>query len=652
MNVFSDECRKQSKTIRWMWSNGHNLGVPVSGPTDLIIRQIKETVDIVSLIGQYLQIHRVGSRFKALCPFHDDKNPSMEINPERQSYKCWACGAGGDCIEFVKQYERVEFPEAVRILADRVGINLDSQKTDKAVKGPAKPDIYRVLKWAEGFYSDQLHHDSEAVNYISGRGLSPESVSQFGLGYAPADSLLIKHQAKVAGFSEELLEACGILARSEEKTRTYDRFHERLMFPIRDMSSRTVGFGGRILPAREKLLAEQGKRAGKYVNSPETSVFQKRKLVYASDLARDAARQAKQVVVMEGYTDVMAAHQAGIRNVVGTLGTALGADHIPVLRQMADRIILVFDGDEAGLKAAERGLEIFLGQPVELALVALPDKLDPCDFLMTQGAAAFEELINNASDPLQFAIDRAESRFDLQNPEQARQAAEWVLSIFNRIPQKNNRGMDLKIGMALDRLAFRLRIPTLQIQQEWNRHRKEATKRNPLARPAVSDPGDVKIIAKPDPLEREFVELLLNFPELVGQVMPRVLASELKHESLRMITQSIYDTYRTGKRPEFTQVAELLDPVTRAFAAGLLASIEQGPLPANALPAEGNIRLAGVLHKFARRALQEHIQELKRALAQTSAEDDPETHQALQLELRRLLSKGLPPTGPLVGQQL
>lgn len=627
------------------------MEIPVFTASELIIRQIKETIDIVSMIGQYLQIHRVGNRFKALCPFHDDKNPSMEINSQRQSYKCWSCGAGGDCIEFVKQYERVEFPEAVRILADRLGISLEHQKSDNSPKGPAKAEIYRALAWAERFYADHLQTWPEAINYISGRGLSPEITHRFGLGYAPADSSLIRQQAASAGYSESLLEAAGILARSEDNSRTYDRFHERLMFPIRDMSRRTVGFGGRVLPAKEKALAEQGRRVGKYINSPETAVFLKRKLVYASDLARDAARQAKQVVVMEGYTDVMAAHQAGIENVVGTLGTALGVDHIPVLRQMADRIVLVFDGDEAGLKAAERGLEIFLGQPVELALVALPDGMDPCDFLMKNGTEAFQEMIRKASDPIQFALDRAEARFNLQNPEQARQASEWVLSIFSRIPRQNSRGMDLKIGMALDRLAFRLRIPTAQIQQEWNRHRREAAKRTSGAKPSANESVYVMPIAKPDPLEREFVELLLNFPELVGQVMPRVLASELKHATLRMITQSIYETYRAGKHPEFVQVAELLDPQTRAFAAGLIASIEQGPLPENAIPAEGHIRMVGVLNKFARRALHERIQELKLALGQSDPAEDPETHQALQLELRRLLSRGLPPAGPLVGQQ-
>ena len=615
-----------------------------------MIRQIKETVDIVSLISQYLQVHRAGNRFKALCPFHDDKNPSMEVNPARQSFKCWACGAGGDCIEFVQKYERVDFPEAIKILADRVGIQIEKTTSSQtAPKGPAKADLYRVLGWAAGYYAEAFNTPGEWQEYVAARGISPEAVNRFGLGYAPADSNLIKRQARAMGYSDTLLEAAGILASVEG--RTYDRFHDRLMFPIHDLTGRVVGFGGRVLPERDRTLAEQGKRVGKYVNSPETTIFQKRKLLYAADKARDAARVAKQVIVMEGYTDVMAAHQAGICNVVGTLGTALGTEHIPALRQLADKIILVFDGDEAGLKAAERGLEIFLGQPVELALVALPDGLDPCDFLQREGGEAFAQMISRASDPLQFAIDRAEAKFDMQNPEQARQAADWVLSIFSRLPVQNNGGMDLKISMALDRLAFRLKIPTGQLQRTFAGYRREATKRSRSPKPVIESSPTTAPVDSPEPLEREFVELLLNFPELVGQVCQSVLASELKHPTLRMITQVLYDSHRNGELPEFGRVSEKFSSDGMAMAAGLVGSIERGPLPDGVVPADGHLRMIGVVQKFARRAVKERVAELKLALSEVNPADDPETYNALTHELRRLLARGLPTIVPPVVTQ-
>jgi DNA primase len=405
-----------------------------------------------------------------------------------------------------------------------------------------------------------------------------------------------------------------------------------------------VAVSFRILPAREQALAEQGRRTGKYINSPETTVFQKRKLVYAGDLARTAAREAKQVVVMEGYTDVMAAHQSGLSNVVGTLGTALGSEHIPVLRQLSDKVVLVFDGDEAGQKAAERSLEIFLGQPVDLTLVALPDGMDPCDFLNQFGAEEFRKLIERSVDPLQFAIDRAESRFDLQNTEQARQAAEWVMSIFARVPRQTGSGLEMKVAMALDRLAFRLRIPTAYLQREWNRQTRESNKRDQRRTvKEIQEPAPV--VVRPDPLERELVELLLNHPEMVGEVMPRVLASELRHPTLRMITQAIYDTFRSGELPEFDRVVDRLESAEQSYAAGLLQGIDTGPLREGVVPAEGRDRLTGILSKFARRSMQDHIAELRRALADVDQIEDPETHQALQLEIRRLLAHGLPALG-------
>ncbi len=622
----------------------------MSASSDPIIRQIKDSVDIVSLVGQYLQIHRVGNRYKALCPFHDDRNPSLDINPQRQSFKCWACGAGGDCIEFVQLYERVEFPEAIRILADRLGLRIEDRKSAKKTsEGPSKADLFRVTEWIASFYRESLRGHADANAYLADRGLGEEIVERFGLGYAPGDSGMIKHAASRAGFGEDLLVGCGVLAESEG--RTYDRFHDRLMFPIRDSLGRFVGFGGRILPDRERLLAEQGRRVGKYVNSPETLIFQKRKLLYASDLARNAARSAKEVVVMEGYTDVMAAHQAGVMNVVGTLGTALSDEHIPALRQLADRVVLVFDGDEAGQKAAERCLEIFLGHPVDLALVTLPGGADPCDFLHEYGADEFRRSLSRAVEPLGFAIDRIESRFDLKNSDQARQAVEWIMGIFARVPRTGRDGMGVKMAMALDRLSFRLRIPMAELQREWNRHRKEATRRE-TRRDRTPEVTHVKFVGDPDPLERELVELLLNYPELVVEVMPRVMATELRHPTLRMITQAIYETQRSGVYPEFGAVAERLDSETRGFAARVMDWIDTGPLPQGIEPACGEERLKGVLAQFDRRSLQMRLGELRQALVDVDPAEDPETHASIRLEIRRLLARGMPPLGSTFSKPL
>ncbi len=212
----------------------------------------------------------------------------------------------------------------------------------------------------------------------------------------------------------ELLEQAGLVGRADGTGPVRERFRGRLIFPIHDDRGRTVGFGGRILPRVERAMAEQGRHVAKYLNTPETALFRKRTLLYGADLARAAARQAGWVAVVEGYTDVIAAHQAGLENVVGTLGTALGEDHIGGLRRLADRVVLVFDGDEAGMSAADRSLELFLGHEIDLRVLTLPAGLDPCDFLLQRGAAAFRELAERATDPLAYLLDRAADAVRLQ----------------------------------------------------------------------------------------------------------------------------------------------------------------------------------------------------------------------------------------------
>jgi len=327
---------------------------------DTSLSAIKNAIDIIALAGDYLPtLRRVGNKFKALCPFHDDHNPSLELNPERQSFKCWSCGAGGDIFDFVKNIERVEFPEAKRMLADRAGIVLEPLPSAVAgPKGPSKMDLFEVNAWAEEVFGAALGESAEALAYLEGRGLTPASVERFRLGYAPEARGWLLGLGSRKGYGPELLEQAGLVVRAEGAGPVRERFRGRLLFPIRNGQGRTVGFGGRILPRVERAMAERGRHVAKYLNTPETTIFQKRTLLYGADLARASARKAGWVAVVEGYTDVIAAHQVGLAHVVGTLGTALGDDHVQALRRLADRVVLVFDGDDAGQSAADRALEL------------------------------------------------------------------------------------------------------------------------------------------------------------------------------------------------------------------------------------------------------------------------------------------------------
>ncbi|WP_422926978.1 DNA primase [Singulisphaera sp. PoT] len=614
---------------------------------------IKQAIGIVDLVTSYnLPVIRAGSKFKALCVFHDDHNPSLELNPDRQSYKCWSCGAGGDIFDFVKEYERVDFPEALRMLADRAGVTLEESDGGAGSRGPSKSDLVAVNSWAERVFAEALGKSSEARAYVAERGLTQESIERFRLGYASESRDWLSSRARREGFGAELLERAGLVVVSKEVPgSSHERFRGRLIFPIRDSRGRTLGFGGRILPSTEKALAAQGKRAAKYLNTAETVLFQKRKLLFAADLAKAAAREAGWVAVVEGYTDVIAAHQVGLKNVVGTLGTALGDDHVMSLRQLADRVVLVFDGDEAGQSAADRSLEFFLGHEVDVRVLTLPSGLDPCDFLLKEGADAFRGMVDRAVDPLTYAIERAATRFDLNSLEDSRRASEWVLTILGQVRTGSRIGLDVKIARALDTLSQRLRVPLDTLQKRYKQLQRRpglksaeriataSAESQPASEQAAESTPPIRL-ADLDVSDCELVEIVLNQPAAVVRLSTRVPVAAIRDAPLRAILQACYDLHAEGLPPTFEHVTSRLDdPALRALAAGLLLPIEPAPLSKGAGPAPWEARLAGILSRMAEREWEGRLRDLKGALDETDEAMNPEEYRSLRSEYLRLLTQ-------------
>lgn len=654
--------------------------------SDTILAAIKRAVDIVALVGDYLPLHRHGSKVKALCPFHDDHKPSLELNPDRQSYKCWSCGAGGDVFDFVQEYERVDFPEAVRMLAERAGITLEKTSTEgSASTGAPKAELLDTLAWAERAYAEALAERPEAAearDYLSKRNINGESIVRFKLGYAPDSRGWLIDRAKRKGRSTILLERAGLLLPSDRPDAPpRERFHGRLIFPIHDPRGRVLGFGGRVLPSVEERLAATGAGIAKYVNSPETPLFQKRRLLYGADLAREGARREGFVAVVEGYTDVIMAHQLGASNVVGTMGTALGDDHVIALRRLADRVVLVFDGDAAGQAAADRSLEIFLGHEVDVRVLTLPAGFDPCDFLIEAGVEAFQDMARSAADPLTFVVDRVSYRYDLSSIEQSRVAAETVLATLAKLPRVSRAGLDIKLAKALDSLAFRLHVPVESLHRRLaelrretarvaaSRARGDAARRDALAPAAagaieesssnansnaasksfgsaigsadVSDPPAARPKIRPaqlDPIDREIVQMALDFPESVAGLISRVTVESLRDPATRAILQACYDLYSEGVEPAFEAVIVRLDqPEVRSLAADLVSPIDPVPMPDRVRPADPADRLAGVLARYSERLRQERIHEVLAARAEIDKEAEPELYRALTEEYLGLL---------------
>lgn len=373
------------------------------------------------MIGEHISIRPRGREFIAVCPFHDDKNPSLNISPAKQIYKCFACGAGGDVFSFIMDYHKMSFPEALAHLAERAGIPMPSfrpgDSDNPAADGKTPRQVLLDANDAAVRYFRNSLNDpqkgAEARTYLAQRNISPKMAELFAIGYAPDGWDNLVQTIATRRWPHEDFLAAGIIGTSEKSGKLYDRFRHRLIFPIFDMIGRPIAFGGRKMRPEDEP---------KYLNSPETPLFNKSATLFAQHLAQAAIRQTRTAIIVEGYTDVIACHQAGLTNVVATLGTALTRQHAQVLRRFCDQILLVFDADEAGFKAADRALEVFFNEPLDVSVVVLPDGLDPADLMAKDDALdVWKRAVRDAVDIMTFKFNRIRRQFDAATTTAARQ---------------------------------------------------------------------------------------------------------------------------------------------------------------------------------------------------------------------------------------
>jgi len=419
---------------------------------------VRDATDLAALIGEHLALRAQGREFVGLCPFHDDRKPSMHVVTHKGPgfYKCFACGASGDCFRFVMDFHKMDFGQALRYLAERAGITLTARSSRAEAEGAGR-DLLKKINAAAAAHFRRMLADAQlgaaGRAVIEQRGISDHAAEQFGIGVAPPgfDRLTGRLQDR-----PEMLAAAieaGIVRQRDD--RTYDVFRNRLMFPIRSELGEPIAFGGRIIDPEDNP---------KYLNSPESPLFSKSRTLYALDLARRAIIDRKVAVVTEGYTDVIACHQAGFEHVVATLGTALTPEHAGILRRFCDTVILLFDGDEAGRKAADRGIEVLLHEPIDIRVCVLPDNADPDEILRRQdGAAQFAAALESSRDALDYLLDRFRTRLDASDGIGARQrVAESFLDDLARMGLGAADGV--RRNLLLGRVASLLRIPVRDIE--------------------------------------------------------------------------------------------------------------------------------------------------------------------------------------------
>jgi DNA primase len=356
------------------------------------VEQIKERLNIEAVIGSYLKLERAGNNLKARCPFHNEKTPSFFVSPERNSYYCFGCGAKGDIFSFVQNFEGLDFVGALKILAERAGVELEkfaSKTTDK------KTRIYELLEATTLFLQKNLQGETIPLEYLKNRGLTEKTIKEWRIGYVRDEWRTICDYLKSKSFTEDEMQRAGVI--KTEGGHTYDRFRGRIMFPIFDSAGRVIAFSGRI-------LHDDGKSA-KYLNSPQTEVFDKSKTLYGYDRAKQSIRKFDFSILVEGQMDIIMSHQAGFTNTVASSGTALTMEHLTLLKRISNRIIMSFDSDNAGAKASERGWMLALSAGMEVKIAAIPKGFDPADLIL-KDKEKFKEVLKNAVHIIDFLLDR------------------------------------------------------------------------------------------------------------------------------------------------------------------------------------------------------------------------------------------------------
>lgn len=540
--------------------------------------QVREATDIVALIAAERDLVPKGRIFLALCPFHDDTNPSLQVNPERQTWRCWTCAEGGDVFSYVMRRENVDFAGALRILAEQAGIELRQGPKAKPGSPDDKATLYKAMAWAELQFHRCLIESNVAAaarEYLRGRSITDESIKTYNIGFAPNEWQWLSERARSTPYSPAVLEAIGVVIR-KENGRTYDRFRGRVMFPIRDTQNRPIAVGGRILP---ELRDEN---AAKYINSPETRLYSKSEQLYGLNLVRDALeRQRKDgkvrnVLVMEGYTDVVVTRQEGITTPIAVCGTALTSRHVQVLKRYADRVTLVLDGDAAGQKRAGEVLELFIEGQLDLRMVCLPDGLDPCDFVLQKSSQALEDLIEQSPDALDFCVQRETNGIDLnRDTQQANAALQRILATMSKAPrvrEETEAAFRLREQQMLGRIARMFRVDEPLLREQLLTLKRAHTPRVDRSSTA-KEPSNRKDI---NGWERELFTLLIQNPDAVAAVVEKVAPEEMRTSVGQELLVIYQEIEAAGEVPDYKHVMDATeDPALLGILAELVDAADR-----------------------------------------------------------------------------
>ena len=495
-----------------------------------LIEEIRQRNDIVDVISGYVKLQKKGSSYFGLCPFHNEKSPSFSVSRQKQMYYCFGCGAGGNVITFIMEYENYTFAEAVRLLAERAGVDIPEVEYSKEAKEKAdlKATLLEINKLAAKYFYAQLktEHAKHAHTYLTRRGLSEDTITAFGLGYSNKYSDDLYKYLKTKGYSDELLVKAGLISASEKGV--YDKFWNRVMFPIMDANNRVIGFGGRVM----------GDGEPKYLNSPETEVFDKSRNLYGLNRARTSRKSY--FLICEGYMDVIALHQAGFNNAVASLGTAFTPGHAALIKRYVNEVYLTFDSDGAGTKAALRALPILKEAGITAKIIRMDPYKDPDEFIKNLGAEAFEERINKARNGFLFSLEVLERDYDMTSPEGKtsffNEAAKRLTEFEEEIERNNYiEAVAEKYHISIDSLRRLVAKTAIKVGQATPATKPKQT----TAKDRGKEDGNLQS-------QKILLTWLIENEQIFNQIKKYISPQDFTKELYQTVAELLYEQYEEG----------------------------------------------------------------------------------------------------------
>ena len=540
-----------------MNDNSKKLGDPMGKVNEDKVEEVKEAHDIVDTIGNYIEVKSSGSSYKALCPFHNEKTPSFMINREKQIYKCFGCGEGGDVLQFVMKMENLDFIETLKLLGEKANIAVDTEDNVSDQERQETKQLYEINRIAGLFYYRKLtSSQNEGLQYLKNRGVTSGEIKAFGLGLAEDrwDGLM-EHLIK-ANYPKETIEKTGLILKNKQGDRYYDRFRNRIIYPIFNTRGMVIGFGGRVL---DQSLP-------KYLNSPETKIFNKRKILYGLNLAKKSIKD-HQLILVEGYMDVIALHGNGVKNAVATLGTSLTKDHGQLLKKYAKEVVVAFDGDEAGVKATLRSIQILENEGLKIRILSLGKEEDPDDFIRQQGKEVFYQRIKESPNHIEYQIQKIREKYSLNSTEGkvdfSKEATMLLRQVKSPIEQEAYAEEVAKeLNLSKDSLLTEIRGKSQKYSNKDARDRgrssgsKEGSQSNYLhTMPSIEKDGHIK-------LEKLIIKFMMDNENQIPFIKEHVNIEDFSIQVHQQLVHYLfYQDQRSSRDHELQEHKDLLDEI-------------------------------------------------------------------------------------------